>query len=90
MDDLDRFLEEQMRDPEFAKEYKRLEPEYQLKSALIGARIKAEMTQEELAKRCGLRASNISRIESGRSVPSVRTLWKIAKGLGRKLKIEFV
>ena len=47
------------------------------------------MTQKELAEKTGIRQSNISRIESGASSPTVDTLARIAAGLGKKLKIEF-
>ena len=43
----------------------------------------------ELAEKTGIRQSNISRIESGASSPTVDTLARIAAGLGKKLKIEF-
>ena len=48
------------------------------------------MTQKELAERTGIRQSNISRIESGVTSPTVTTLARLAAGLGKKLKIEFV
>lgn len=48
------------------------------------------MTQKELAEKSGLRQSNISRIESGAASPTVDTLSRIAAGLGKQLKIEFV
>ncbi|WEV66024.1 helix-turn-helix transcriptional regulator [Bifidobacterium sp. ESL0764] len=91
MDDLDRYIaERKSRDPKFAEEYERSRPEHEAAIAIMGARIEAHMTQAEVAKRCGMRPSNYSRIERGNSIPTVRTLAQIAKGLGRKLKIEFV
>lgn len=89
-DDFTMFLEEQLKDPTFRKEWDALEPEYQAARAVIQARIDAEMTQAELAERCGMKASNISRLESGNSVPTIRTLCRIAKGLGKTLRIEIV
>ena len=47
------------------------------------------MTQKELAEKTGIRQSNISRIESGTSSPTIDTLSRIAAGLGKKLVIEF-
>ena len=90
MDDLERFLNEQMRDPEFAAEYEALQPEYEAIRAVIGARIESHMTQKQLAEKTGIRQSNISRIENGTSSPTVETLARIAAGMGKKLKIEFV
>lgn len=90
MDDLERFLNEQMLDPEFAAEYETLQPEYEAIRAVIGARIESHMTQKQLAEKTGIRQSNISRIENGTSSPTVETLARIAAGMGKKLKIEFV
>lgn len=90
MDDLERFLNEQMQDPEFAAEYEALQPEYEAIRAVVGARIESHMTQKQLAEKTGIRQSNISRIENGTSSPTVETLARIAAGMGKKLKIEFV
>lgn len=57
--------------------------------ALIGARIEQNLTQEQLAQRSGIRQSNISRIESGTCSPTIATLQQLAKGMGKKLHIEF-
>ena len=48
------------------------------------------LTQQELAERCGMKASNLCRLENGNGNPSVATLEKIARGLGRRLEISFV
>lgn len=52
----------------------------------IGQRIKdlrkqANLSQAELAFRCNFEASNLNRIEAGRTYPSIKTLCKIANGL---------
>ena len=90
MDDLERFLNEQMQDPGFAAEYEALQPEYEAIRAVIGARIESHMTQKQLAEKTGIRQSNIRRIANGTSSPTVETLARIAAGMGKKLKIEFV
>ena len=89
MDDLDRYLQKQVQDPEFAAEYERTRPEFEVMRAIIGARIESNMTQEELAEKTGIRQSNISRIENGTSSPTVDTLARLAAGMGKKLCIEF-
>ena len=63
--------------------------EYEEIRAVIAVRLACNMTQKELAERTGIRQSNISRIESGASSPTVDTLARIVAGLGKKLKIEF-
>ena len=90
MDDLDRLLEEQMKDPEFRNEWEAGQLEYDITEMLIKARISQRVSQKELAARAGLRQSNLSRIENGRCTPSLITLQKIAHGLGKRLQVQFV
>ena len=89
MSDFREHLEEMLKDPEFAAEYERTRPEYEVMRAIIGARIESNMTQKELAEKTGIRQSNISRIENGTSSPTVDTLQRLAAGMGKKLCIEF-
>ncbi len=56
--------------------------------AVIEARMKADLTQKQLAKLSGIDQSDISRIERGVANPSVSTLERIAEALGGKLRIE--
>ena len=44
---------------------------------IIRQRKSAGMTQAQLAKRAGIRVETISRLESGKHIPSVRTMDKI-------------
>lgn len=90
MSELQDYLREQMKDPEFAVEYEKLRPEYEAIRAVIRARLESRMTQKELAEKTGIRQSNISRIENGTSSPTVDTLARLAAGMGKVLKIEFV
>ena len=69
MDDFDRYLNEQMKDPDFKKEWDENEARYQLMMMVLRARNEEQLTQSELAERTGLRQSNISRIEKGQSMP---------------------
>lgn len=89
MSDFRDYLKKQLEDPEFAAEYERQRPEYEAVRAIIAARLESNMTQKELAEKTGIRQSNISRIESGVSSPTIDTLSRIAAGLGKKLVIEF-
>ena len=90
MDDFDKYLNKQLANPEFKKEWDEGELEYQLMMMVLRARNEQNLTQSELAKRTGLRQSNISRIEKGQSLPSISTLSKIATGFGKQLQIKFV
>lgn len=90
MDDFDKYLKEQIKNPTFKKEWDKSEMEYQLIMMVLKARSEQKLTQSELAQRTGIRQSNISRIEKGQAMPSIATLCKIAHGLGKKLEIKFV
>ena len=90
MDDFDKYLKEQMKNPTFKKEWDKSEMEYQLMMMVLKARSEQKLTQSELAQRTGIRQSNISRSEKGQAMPSIATLCKIAHGLGKKLEIKFV
>ena len=89
MNDFQKFKKELLKDPEVRTEYEALRPEMEVIRALIGARIEQNLTQEQLAQRSGIRQSNISRIESGTCSPTIATLQQLAKGMGKKLHIEF-
>jgi ribosome-binding protein aMBF1 (putative translation factor) len=78
------------KDPEFVAEYEALEEEFALANALIGARVQARMTQEDVAKRMGTTQAVIARLEGARSMPSTRTLKRFAEATGTELRISFV
>ena len=48
------------------------------------------LTQEQLAQVTGINQANISRLENGTANPSLRTLKRLAEGMGMELKLEFV
>jgi transcriptional regulator with XRE-family HTH domain len=48
---------------------------------LRAARKKLDLTQEEVAERCGVQAGEVSRIERGLRDPKVSTLEKLAKAV---------
>lgn len=84
------FLNEQLKDEEFKKEYEALEPEFAVIQAIIDARKLKGLTQKELSERTGIAQGDISKLENGSANPSLRTLQRLAEGLGMKLKLEFV
>jgi len=90
MSDLQKYINKQLQNEEFRKEYEDSRAEYEILHSLIEARISQNITQKELAERSGIRQSNISRIENGTASPTVNTLQALAKGLGKKLVISFL
>ena len=77
------------RDPDYREAYDQLGPEFELARCLIAARARARLTQAELAARMNTTQSVVARLESGRSHPSTKTLEKIAKATGNRLRISF-
>ena len=60
-----------------------------LAAALIRVRGAAGMTQEQVARAMGTSQEAIARLESGRSLPSTRTLQRFARATGMRLRIRF-
>ena len=73
--------------PEVKEEYDALGPQYEIIRAEIKSRKAAGMTQKELAERMGTAQANISRFESGNYNPTLAFLQKMARSLGKTLKI---
>lgn len=78
-----------LKDPEVRKEYDALEEEFALIAEVARARMRAGLSQAQLAKRMKTTQSTIARLESGRGKPSTRTLSRFAKATGHRLKISF-
>ena len=83
------FLAEQLEDPEMKAEYEALEPEFSIMQAMIDARKSSGLPQKQLAERTGIAQSDISKLEGGNANPSLRTLQRLAAGMGMRIKIEF-
>jgi ribosome-binding protein aMBF1 (putative translation factor) len=82
-------LAEMMNDHEFRAEYEALEPEFAIVQALIDARKNKGLTQQQLSERSGIAQGDISKIERGDANPSLRTLKRLAAGMGTRLKLDF-
>ncbi len=83
-------LSEQLKDPEFKKEWDALEPEYQIIKAMLDSRTERSITQKQLSAITGIPQADISRLENGNANPSLSTLKRLADGMGMKLKLEFI
>ncbi|MCD8224869.1 MAG: helix-turn-helix domain-containing protein [Clostridiales bacterium] len=89
MTNFDDYLNEQLKNPEFREEYDALEPEFSIIQSMIDARRETGITQKQLSERTGISQSDISKFERGGGNPSIRTLRRLAAGLGMRVKIEF-
>ena len=77
------------KDPKYAAAYASLEEEFTLASSLIKARSAADMTQEQVAEAMGTTQAVVARLESGKVLPSTRTLERFAKATHTRLRIIF-
>jgi ribosome-binding protein aMBF1 (putative translation factor) len=78
-----------MKDSRYRREYGALKEEFSLVTALIEARTRAGLTQEQVAHRMKTTQAVIARLEGGGSKPSTRTLERYAEATGSRLKITF-
>ena len=83
------FLNEELKNPEVKKEYDARAPEYEIIQALIDERKKSGITQKQLSERTGIAQGDISKLENGNANPYLKTLYRLAQGLGKKLTIHF-
>jgi phage-related protein/DNA-binding XRE family transcriptional regulator len=84
-------LKAEMLDDEQVKAaYEALAPEYELAAEMIGARQRAGLTQTELAARMGTTQSVIARLESGRTLPTMKTIARYAAATGSRPQVRLV
>lgn len=75
-------------DSKVKKAYVAMTPEFTLAKTLIAARVKAGLTQQEVAKRMGTTQSAIARLEAGNSLPSMKSLYRYAEATGTTPAIQ--
>jgi predicted transcriptional regulator len=68
--------------------YVALDDEFSVAHELIAARVKAGLTQADVAARMGTTQSVIARMESGRALPSLRTLSRYAQAIGYSASVK--
>lgn len=77
---------EQLKDPEFAAIASELEPGYQI----ARLRIAQGLTQAQLAEMVGTQQPSIARIESGKSLPSLLFLERVASVLNARVEVRIL
>lgn len=78
---------------EFVKAYEELEEEFALLDEAIKARKEQKLTQTEVALRMGVPRSAVCRLERGLvsgKMPSLPTLKRYAKAIGKKVEIRLI
>jgi predicted transcriptional regulator len=84
-----------LENPAVRAEYERIErDEMPMLDTLLAARKEAGLTQAQVAERMGTKATAVARLESallsGKHSPSISTLQKYAKALGKRLDVRLV
>src|SRR5437016_4266638 len=74
--------------PKVKAEYDALAPEFEIAAELLRARLRAGLSQAELAGRMGTSQSTIARLESGQTLPSTKTLLRYAEATGSKFHVR--
>ena len=78
---------------EFIVEHRAKDPEFdrlQLARTVKGLREKKKMSQVQLAALAGTKQPNIARLESGKVIPKLDFLEKVARSLGGHLDVRIV
>jgi len=90
-DDLEKFIERRKRsEPRFAKDFESGYQEFKIGVLLRQAREQAGVTQEDLARRTKTKKSAISRLENHAEDVRLSTIERVARALGKSLRIELV
>ena len=79
-----------LRDPAVRAEYDARAEEFEVTRELIAARLRAGLSQEQLARRMGVTQPAVARVESGRHWPSRATLERYAKATGTRPVVKLV
>ena len=90
MSDFRNYLNRQLQRPSFKADWDTLQPELTIAQAMIDARKESGLTQKQLSERTGIAQADISKLERGNANPSLRTLQRLAAGMGMNVRIEFV
>lgn len=88
MSDLANLKARLLENSEVRAEYEAQAPEFEIARELIAARTRAGLSQAELAERMHTTQSTIARLESGRALPSMRTLARFAEATGSRAVVR--
>jgi transcriptional regulator with XRE-family HTH domain len=86
----DKYLEEQLMDPEFAARFERAGEAWDVALQIAALRTQAGLSQKDLAKLLKVSQQQISRLESpGYEGHSLSTLRRVAKVLHARVRVTF-
>jgi predicted transcriptional regulator len=84
----EKFKASLLADPKVRREYEALAPEFEISAELLRARLRAGLSQAELAERMGTSQSAIARLESGQTLPSTKTLLRFAEATRSRIRVR--
>jgi DNA-binding XRE family transcriptional regulator len=64
-------------------------PDSSIQQRMIETRVRAGLTQDQLARRLGTTQSSIARLEGGRRMPNLKLLERLAEATGSVLVVRF-
>jgi len=82
--------QELLADKEVRQAYEDLADEYAIAREVIAARSRAGLTQAQLAERMNTSQSYIARLESGKVLPTLKTMRKVAEATQTRVHISLV
>ena len=90
MSDLQKHLEESLKDDEFKKEWDKLDLRYAVIKQLIKIRNTYNLSQAQLAEKLNTTQAVISRIENGTVNIGIDFIDKLAKAFNKRVEINLV
>ena len=84
----DEVLAEELKDPEFRREWERTALARAVANQVIAYRAEHDLTQSELAKLLGMHQPQVARIEAGDHTPEILTLVRLSRTLGLEFHID--
>ena len=85
MKDLKAIKQELLADAETREAYDAMTAEFAIVRELVTARARSGLSQSEVAQRMGTTQSAVARMESGKRLPSMRTVERFAEAVGGHL-----
>jgi len=83
----DYVADREARDPEFQGARHQTRPQFEFRRALVEARIASGLTQREMAESLGVKQPALARWEAGETMPTLDTLFRVAKTLQLEFQI---
>jgi ribosome-binding protein aMBF1 (putative translation factor) len=85
---LDEVLEEELRDPEFRREWERSALARAVALGVIRYRSREGIAQRKLAEILGWKPAQVARVEQGEHTPSIDTLLHLSRRLGLRFALS--